>query len=60
MQKLIFTETPYNNGQRKIQLPIPEVDPQWNYYEDVAVIAIPSDSVSTIGRIMDLSEHFNP
>lgn len=59
MQKLVFSETPYKKGQRKIILPIPEVDPQWNYYEDVAVLTIPSDSVATLGQIIDLSDSFD-
>lgn len=59
MQKLIFTETPYINGQRKMMLPTPEVDPQWNYYEDVAVLAIPSDSVAILSQIIDLSDSFD-
>ncbi len=59
MQKLVFTETPYTKGQRKAMLPTPEVDPQWNYYEDVAVIAIPSDSVATLSQIINLTEYFD-
>ncbi|MDE5840558.1 MAG: hypothetical protein K2H49_06515, partial [Muribaculaceae bacterium] len=59
MQKLVFTETPYMGGRRKMRLAAPEVDPQWNYYEDVAVIAIPSDSTASMQQIHDLSKYFN-
>ncbi len=62
MQKLVYSETPYNShhkGKRKILLPNPEVDPQWNYYEDVAVMAIPSDSVASLGQIINLTEYFD-
>lgn len=60
MQKLVYSETPYSKGERKIILPTPEVDPQWNYYEDVAVFAISSDSTATLSQIVNLSEYFNP
>ncbi len=56
MQKLVFTETLYKKGQSKLYLPVPEIDPQWNYYKDVAVMVIPSDSVATLGEILNLSE----
>ncbi len=59
MQKLVFTETPYTKGQRKAMLSTPEVDPQWNYYEDVAVLAIPSDSAATLSQIINLTEYFD-
>ncbi|MDE6637534.1 MAG: hypothetical protein K2K32_04780 [Muribaculaceae bacterium] len=58
MQKLVFTETPYQKGNRKICLPTPDLDPQWNYYEDVAVIATPKDSVASLNQIINLTEFF--
>ncbi len=59
MQKLIYTETPYKKGQRKIKLPkSTEVDTLWNYYEDVAVLAIPDDSVASLSNIIELTEYF--
>lgn len=60
MQTLVFTETPYKRGSRNIKLLTPEVDPQWNYYEDVAVLAITSDSTATLDQIVDLTRFFNP
>lgn len=59
MQQLVFTETQYKKGQRELTLPIPEVDPRWNYYEDVAVLAIPSDSVATLSQIINLTGSFD-
>lgn len=59
MQTLVYSETPYKQGQRKIHLPIPDVDPRWNYYEDMCVIAIPSDSTATLDQIVNLSEYFD-
>ena len=60
MQKLVFSEVPLLKGKRKVALPAPESDPTWNYYEDVAVFAIPSDSTATLGQIVNLSEYFDP
>lgn len=60
MLKLVFTETPYKKGQHNISLLTPDVDPHWNYYEDVAIFGIPSDSIATLNQIVDLSEYFNP
>ncbi len=60
MQKLVYSETPYKIGQRKIRLANPEVDPLWNYYKDVAVFAIPSDSVANLNQLVNLTEYFNP
>lgn len=59
MQKLVFTETPIKKGEHKLQLPRPEVDPQWNYYMDVAVMAIPDDSTASLDEIIDLTKYFN-
>ena len=41
MQKLVWTETSVRGTGRsvKARLPRPEVDPQWDYYEDIAVLA---------------------
>ena len=41
MQKLVWTETPVRGTGRRTRtvLPRPEVDPQWNYYRDIAVLA---------------------
>lgn len=59
MQKLIYSETPFKKGERNIKLPMPEVDPHWNYYEDVAVIAVPSDSIANSDQIINLTDYFD-
>ncbi|MDE6018959.1 MAG: hypothetical protein K2G85_09135 [Muribaculaceae bacterium] len=59
MQQLVFNETPLKKGQRKLKLAAPEVDPQWNYYEDVAVFAIPDDSIASLSQIINITEYFN-
>lgn len=59
MQKLVFTETKMKKGQQRLSLPRPEVDPIWNYYKDVAVIAIPADSTASPDEITILTEYFN-
>lgn len=60
MQKLVYSEISVNGKVRKIRLPRPDVDSLWNYYEDVAVFAIPSDSVCDSSEIINLTRYFNP
>ena len=47
MQELVWSATPAGgNGQpQSFRLPRPEVDPQWDYYRDVAVLAVPAEGV---------------
>jgi len=59
MQKLVYSEVPLTGNSSNISIPRPEVDPQWDYYEDVAVMAVPSDSVASWDEIIDLSSYFN-
>ncbi|MDE6342214.1 MAG: hypothetical protein K2K93_07845 [Muribaculaceae bacterium] len=59
MQKLVYTETPYITGSRTISLRRPAAEPLNNYYEDVAVIAIPADSTASYSEIIDLTDSFN-
>ena len=33
----------------------PEVDPRWNYYRDIAVLAMPADSVIRRETVVDLT-----
>ena len=51
MQKLVWTkESMPRNGL--VRLPKqPEVDAQWNYYEDIAVLVMPDDSLVSLGDI---------
>ena len=47
MQELVWSATPAGgNGQAQtFRLPRPEVDPKWDYYRDVAVLAVPAEGV---------------
>ena len=57
MQDLVWSETPVT-GDGKVQtlvLPRPEVDPKWDYYRDVAVVAVPSAGAVPLDRIHVLS-----
>ena len=58
MLQLVYSEVPVptNKRTKAIHLPRPEVDTVWNYYEDVAVMAVPADSVAEeTGEVMDLT-----
>lgn len=61
MLQLVYSETalPTDEASRSLQLSRPEVDSRWNYYEDVAVMAVPADSVATMDEVIDLTRHFN-
>lgn len=59
MQKLVYTETRLPDGTSRMSLPRPEVDPQWDYYRDVAVMAVPHDSVASPEQIVDLTPYFD-
>lgn len=60
MQRLVYTDTPLPAKRGKIRLPRPDVDSHWNYYEDVAVMAVPSDSTASPDEIIDLTRWFDP
>lgn len=59
MQKLVYSEVPLQAGHTKVSIPRPEVDSLWNYYEDVAVMAVPADSAATFDEIVDLTAYFD-
>lgn len=59
MMELIYTEAPLNAGQRSMILPKPGVDPAWDYYEDVAIMLVPTDSVANTSQIIDVTKYFN-
>jgi len=62
MLQLVYSEVPVPTDKRTkaIYLPRPEVDTVWNYYEDVAVMAVPADSVAEeTGDVMDLTTYYN-
>ncbi len=59
MQKLVYVDIPYKKDKNKYHLPTPEVDSQWNYYNDVAIFSIPSDSTANVSQIINLTDYFN-
>lgn len=54
MQKLVWTETKIV-GNFDGQLPQATVDPQWNHYRDIAVLAVPDQPVIAKGEVIDLT-----
>ncbi len=64
MQKLIWANAWVNGNQAiQLQLPQPKVDAKWNFYKDVAVIAIkinPADS-TTVAKsdVLDISKYMS-
>ena len=61
MLKLVYTDTVIPTGKRPktMELVRPEVDSVWNYYEDVAVLAIPSESILKVEETIDLTAHLD-
>lgn len=58
MQKLVWTDTILSGGHNtKLNMPRPKVDPRWNYYQDIALLAWPADSVISIGQVLNLTGH---
>lgn len=60
MMELVYTEKAVNPKKRKMVLPKSKVDSTWNYYEDVAVMLVPVDSVAGPSEIIDVTDFFNP
>lgn len=57
MQKLVYSEVKLGAvGRQGIALPRPDVDPKYNYYEDIAVLAMPDDSTVSKDDIIDVTE----
>lgn len=56
MQKLIWTEVKAS-GPAKVSLKIeqPKVDPRWNYYRDIAVLAVPDEPELPVANVVDLT-----
>lgn len=56
MQKLVWTDTIVAGGSyRPAALRQPAVDPQYNYYRDIAVLAFPADSIVQSADVIDLT-----
>lgn len=59
MLKLVYSEVVVPKGESYIELPRPQVDSVWNYYEDVVVLAMPNDSVVDKRNIVDITSCFD-
>ncbi len=59
MLQLVYSETPVGRNSCQLLLAKPDVDPRWNYYEDVAVMLVPADSVAAFDEIVDVSPYFD-
>jgi hypothetical protein len=45
MQKVVWAEQEFKGpGRFSDKLPVPRVDPRWNYYQEIAVLAFPSQA----------------
>ena len=55
MQKLVWRSLPLTSSTdrgKQINMPdYPDIDPQWNYYEDIVILYIPADSIVKIDDI---------
>lgn len=57
MQKLVYSEVRLNGTSgHGIALPRPEVDPKYNYYEDIAVLAMPDGDTVSKDDIIDVTQ----
>ena len=55
MQKVVMGSVAFAPNAKTIRLPRAEVDPKYNYYQDICVLAIPDDSVVGKTDILDLT-----
>lgn len=61
MQKLVYSEVRLSGIERKgIALPRPEVNPKYNYYEDIAVLAMPDGDTVSKSDIINVTEWMAP
>lgn len=58
MQKLVWNVTVVS-GKQRIRLPMPEIDSQWNYYRDVAVIALPDRDSVPLAQVLNLTDRMD-
>lgn len=66
MQKVVFASVKAEKDKHqnkalkgKYLLPRPEVDPKYDYYEDIAVLVLPDDSVVEKSDILDVTKYFD-
>lgn len=58
MQKLVWTDTIVKGGRLKdISVSQPVIDPQYTFYRDISLLAMPVDSVIPYHSIIDLNEN---
>ena len=61
MQKLVWTETRVSGfDPQAIALDQPEVDPTWNYYRDIAVVAVPNLPEIPLEAVVNLTDKMLP
>ena len=62
MQKVVWSETSCTADQAiRVLLPQPRIDPKWNYYRDIAVLAFPKGiSPIPLDRVIDLTSSMKP
>ena len=61
MQKLVWTDTIVSLRRRgTMALGRPKTDPKYNYYSDIAVLAMPADSTLATTDITDVSAAMSP
>ncbi|MGY5356158.1 glycosyl hydrolase [Wenyingzhuangia sp. IMCC45467] len=57
MQKLVWTQIKVNHSiKNPIVIKQPSVDKKWNYYQDIAVIAIPDQDIVSKNNVIDISD----
>lgn len=63
MQKVVWSNTLCSTeGKGKVLSAVlarPEIDPKYNYYEDICVLLMPNDSIIQKANIVNVSEYFN-
>ncbi len=64
MQKVVWSEVSCEGGKPfDAVLTVPAVDPKWNYYRDVAVLAVPAGAPGTAvppDKVVDLGKKTDP
>jgi len=55
MQQLVWSKT-VASGRKRTYLVLPKTDPQYRYYRDVAVIAIPDNDSVSLSQVVNLTD----
>jgi hypothetical protein len=57
MQKLVWTRAAVNGpGPVEVTLELPELDPKYNFYREVAVVAVPSETEGPVVALEDVHD----